>query len=122
MSTNARRQAEGLGRGGERVAAWMLRLKGYQILAVRYKTPVGELDLVARRGNLLAIVEVKARASIDDALAAISARQRRRIEQAAGAFLARHPAWNGCDVRFDVIAVSAWRWPCHIIDAWRPHV
>jgi putative endonuclease len=116
----SRQEREAWGRWAERLAAWCLRLKGYRILAHRFRTPVGEIDLVARRGRVVAFVEVKARPALDHALAAPTARQMRRSLRAAGLFLARHPRHAACDLRFDLIAVRPWRAPLHLIDAWRP--
>jgi putative endonuclease len=106
------------GRLAELLAAALLVCKGYRILARRYRTPVGELDLVARRRQLLAVVEVKARGSLSDGLEAVDRQQRQRIGDAAEMFRARFPAYAGHDVRFDVIVIVPWHWPRHIIDAW----
>ncbi len=81
---------------------------------------MGELDLVACRGRILAVVEVKARASIAQGLEAVGARQQQRIARAAEAFCGQAPRYRDFDLRFDVIVVVPWRWPRHIIDAWRP--
>ena len=107
------------GRRAERIAAWRLRLAGYRVLARRYRTPVGEIDLVARRGRRLAMVEVKARPTEALARHAVPARQRRRIEMAARRFLAANPRYRDFTVRFDVIAVVPGRLPILIQDAWR---
>ncbi len=115
----SRRGHERAGRLAETAAAWMLRLKGFRILARRYATPVGEIDLVATRGSLVIFVEVKQRALLDMAAAATSARQRRRIERAAATFLQRHPQLRHASCRFDVVAVAPARWPLHVVDAWR---
>jgi len=114
-----RRLAYGRGRRAESIAAWWLRLKGYRILAHSFRVPVGEIDLVARRGRTIALVEVKARADLETAQAAIGARQRRRIERAAASFLQRYPALARCDIRFDVVLLVPGRWPRHLTDAWR---
>ncbi len=114
-----RRRAERFGRRAEALCVAALRLRGWRILARRFDAGVGEIDIVARRGRLIAIVEVKARRD-GDARAAPDARQRRRIERAAAAFLARHPALAGLDLRFDLMLVRPWRLPRHIADAWRP--
>lgn len=116
----ARRAAERRGRGAEAAAAWLLRLKGYRILARDVRTPVGEVDLIARRGRVLALIEVKARTTRAQAAAAISPRQRQRIARAAEAFLARRPDLAGLDVRFDALLLVPGRWPRHVVDAWRP--
>lgn len=120
MSRESRRKAWHRGRHGETLAAWWLRFKGYRILARDFRVPVGEIDLIARRGATLAFVEVKARASLDAAAQAISARQRRRIERAALAYLQRHPGLAGFEVRFDAVLVEPGRLPRHLPDAWRP--
>lgn len=113
----ARRAGYRRGLLAETVAAWMLRLKGYRILAHRYRTPAGEIDLIARRGTTLAFVEVKARPSVDAGLEAIAAEGYRRIEAAADLFLTRHPRLNGLVQRFDLIVVTPWRLPVHVVDA-----
>jgi putative endonuclease len=115
-----RKLAYGRGQRAETIAAWWLRLKGYRILARGFRVPVGEIDLVARRGRTLALVEVKARADLPTALAAISPRQRHRIERAAAMFLQRHPALTHCDMRFDVVLLTPGHLPRHLPDAWRP--
>ena len=115
----ARQAAERRGRRGERAAAWWLRLKGYRILARDFRLAVGEIDLVARRGAVLAFVEVKSRANLDEAAAAIRPSQRARIARAAQAFLQRHPELAALSPRFDAILVAPGRWPRHIENAWR---
>ena len=82
-----RRQAERGGRRAERLAAWWLRLKGWRILAMRARTPVGEVDLVARRGRVLAFVEVKARATAAEAAIALDDYRLRRVARAAEALM-----------------------------------
>lgn len=113
--TGARRR----GAWGEFIAAWRLRLAGYRILARNLRHPLGEIDLVARRGRLLVFVEVKARADYDAAAAAIRPAQQARIRNAAAAFLARRPDLAGLDLRFDAVLVSRRRLPVHLHDAWR---
>jgi putative endonuclease len=112
-----RRQA--WGSCAETLAAWSLRLRGYRILARRYRTPLGEIDLVVRRGGLLAFVEVKARPDLEQALCALGPQQRDRTRRAAELFLLRHPQHAGCVLRFDLIAIRPWRLPRHMADAWR---
>jgi putative endonuclease len=114
-----RRAAERRGRGAEDVAAWLLRLKGYRILARHLRTPVGEIDLIARRGRVLALIEVKTRTSRDLAAGAISPRQRQRIARAGEAFLARRPDLADLELRFDALLLAPRRWPRHVVDAWR---
>lgn len=108
------------GLAAEALCRVALRLKGYSIIAARYRSPLGEIDIIARRGRSLALVEVKARPSKETAAEAILPRQRQRLERAAAAFLARHPQLSQDHLRFDVMLVAPWRWPVHITDAWRP--
>jgi putative endonuclease len=97
-----------------------LRLTGFRVLARRFATPVGEIDLIARRGRLLIFVEVKRRADLAAAGEALQPRQQQRIARAAEVFLQRRPALRGLECRFDVVAVAPWRWPRHVQDVWRP--
>ena len=87
---------EAWGRWAEGLAAWSLRLRGYRIVARRFRTPLGEIDLIAQRGRLVAFVEVKARTDLEQALVALTVRQ-----------------------RFDLVTVRPWRLPRHLADAWR---
>jgi putative endonuclease len=120
MKSERHRRAQTHGRWAEHAAAHYLRLKGYRILARGWRAPEGEIDIVARKGRILVLVEVKARPSAETAAYAIAPRQRRRIERAALRFLAQHPRHAGCDLRFDAMLVSPWHLPRHLIDAWRP--
>ena len=113
------RDAESRGRRAERAARWWLRLKGYRILAAGYRVAVGEIDIIARSGRTLAIVEVKTRRDLEQAAYAIGGRQRRRILRATEAFLNTNPALASSDVRFDAILVAPWRWPRHLEAAWQ---
>ncbi len=96
-----------------------LSLAGYRILVRNLKSSLGEIDIVARRGRMIAFVEVKTRADWSTAAEALAGRQRRRIARAAAGFLAARPQLAECQARFDVILVVPWRWPRHIINAWR---
>ncbi len=118
--TDARRRAYGRGRRAEALAAWWLRCKGYRILAQDFKVPVGEIDLIARRGRVLALVEIKRRDSAAAAGEAIGPQQQARIARAAAVYLQRHPELAGLDLRFDAILIVPGRFPRHIEDAWRP--
>lgn len=95
-------------------AAALLIAKGYRIAARRFKSPVGEIDIVARRRSSLVFVEVKARDRLDDAAEAVTPRQRRRIIAAAEAWLAAHPDDVTRDIRFDVMLVAPGRIPQHL--------
>lgn len=106
-----RRAAYRRGLSAETKAAWALRLRGYRILAVRYRTPAGEIDLVARRGRMLVFVEVKARSDEAAAIDAVSRRAAERIRRAADLWIARHPALADCERRFDIAVVAPMRWP-----------
>jgi putative endonuclease len=114
-----RQEAQRRGRWAEALAAWRLRLSGYRIVARNYRTPMGEIDLIARRGRTLAFVEVKQRGRQSDAAEAIRRRQRQRIERAASAFLASHPDFAQFDLQFDVVLLSSGLLPRHLRDAWR---
>jgi putative endonuclease len=118
--SNKRQRAYARGRSAEFLCAWMLRAAGWRILARRYRTPVGEIDLVAKRGRLIAVIEIKARPTLVEALEAVTPHQQRRIERAAAAFLSQHPKWSKLGLRFDVMAATPWRLPRHVTDAWRP--
>ena len=96
------------------MAAWFLRLKGYRVLARRYRTSVGEVDLIVRRGRLIAFVEVKQRPTLAEAAEAVTPAGQRRIARAATAWLAAHPASTGLDLRFDVVVCLPGRLPRHI--------
>ena len=121
MKAAKRVAAFSFGLASETRAAWFLRFKGYRILARRAKHPVGEIDLIAKRGKLIAFVEVKARRNAGEAIHSITHNQRRRIERAAEAFVARRSDLAGLDWRFDVILLEGRiGWPVHLPDAWRP--
>ena len=109
-----RRAAFARGLSAESRAALLLIAKGYSIAARRWKRPVGEIDIVARRRNLLVFVEVKARVGFDEAAFAVTPYQRRRILSAARAWLARHPDDATCVIRFDAVLVMPWRLPRHM--------
>jgi putative endonuclease len=114
-----RRAAYKRGTRAELLCLWQLRLKGYRILARRYRTPVGEVDLIVRRGSVLAAVEVKARDDFATAGEAIGARQRQRIARALVHFMSSRPDLAMLSPRFDVMLVAPRRLPRHLVDAWR---
>src|SRR5436305_5130373 len=99
-----------------RAVAW-LTAKGYRILARRFRSPYGEIDIVARRRNLLAFVEVKARATLDDAAWAVTPRQQQRIINAAQAWLMTHPEHAEFELRFDAMLIAPKRLPRHLVAA-----
>lgn len=115
-----REAAEARGRRAEALAAWWLRAKGYSILARRVKLPVGEIDLVAEKRGVIVFVEVKERATLEDAMGAVTPSAWRRIARAAESWMAQRPRFNDCGWRYDIIAVAPGRLPAHVRDAWRP--
>lgn len=116
--------AEQRGRRAETAAVWALRLKGYRILARRHAFKrgmgAGEVDLIARRGRILAFVEIKARPDMARGMESLTIAQRRRLARAAEVFLAQNPDLTGLNCRFDLVVAVPGRWPRHIPDAWRP--
>jgi putative endonuclease len=105
------------GVSAETRAAALLIAKGYRILARRFRSPSGEIDIVARKRNLIAFVEVKARATLDDAAYAVTPRQQRRIVDAAQAWLMTHPEHAEFDMRFDVMLIAPRHLPRHLLAA-----
>jgi putative endonuclease len=114
-----RRRAFRRGVVAELICLWHLRLRGWRILARRFRVPSGEIDLIARRGRVLAAIEVKARQSLALAGESITPVQRRRIARALDHFLATRPELQRLDLRFDVMLVAPGRLPRHVVDAWR---
>jgi len=112
-----RARSEKSGRIAETAAAWWLRLKGWRILARRVRTPVGEVDLIAARGGLVAFVEVKRRATAAELDYAIDERRLARVAAAAG-YLQSRFAGEGQDIRIDVILIAPGRALRHIENAW----
>ena len=112
-----RRKAERKGHGAERLAALALRLKGYRIVARRYRTKLGEVDLIARKGDLVAFIEVKARRGQQAALDAVSPAAQSRIRAASEMWLSRQRDAARISLRYDIVAVIPWRWPVHFPDA-----
>ena len=105
------------GLSAESRAAAYLMAKGYRILAKRFRTPYGEIDLVAKKRNLLAFVEVKARGSLDEAAYAVTPRQQQRIIDAAQGWLMAHPEHAEFELRFDAILIAPRRLPRHLLAA-----
>jgi len=117
---DAKLRAQRFGRRAEWLAALYMRLKGFRVVARDLKLPGGEIDLVLRRGRLLVLLEIKARAGTDLIEEAIAERQWRRIAAAAEQFCARRPGYAELDRRFDALFLARGRWPLHRPDAWRP--
>jgi putative endonuclease len=110
--------AERHGRRAEWLCRLLLTLKGYRILAWHWKCSSGEIDIIARRGRLLAFIEVKARDDVTTAAESLSRKQQARIARAAAQFLASRPKLAMLDQRFDIILVVPGRLPLHIPAAW----
>ena len=102
------------GHRGEWLASLALIVKGYRIVARRYRTRLGEIDLIARRGNLVLIVEVKVRPTLMQAMEALAFTSERRIEAAADLWLTRLRDHARLSMRFDMVAVLPRRWPVHV--------
>jgi len=115
--SSARVKAYRRGVFAETLAALLFRLKGYRIVAQRYRSPVGEIDLVAQKGKRLVFIEVKRRKTADDAAWTLPAKQRRRIVRAAQYWLASHPDFTSHTIGFDVVLAAPWTWPRHIENA-----
>lgn len=115
--TRNRWAAERSGRRAETLAAWWLRLHGWTILARRARVPGGEVDIVARRGRIVAFVEVKARRSEEAAAFALDRQRLRRVAVAAEQ-LARRYQRSGDDIRIDALFIVPGRWPRHVPGVW----
>lgn len=127
MASDTRRKAERDGRWAEFAAGLILTFKGFRVIERRYRSPVGEIDIIALRRwpfetgrPLIVFAEVKKRRSAEEAAESLSSRQQMRIARAAGAFLAANPPLNGADMRFDVFVAGRGFWPRHIVNAWQP--
>ncbi len=112
-----RQKAEKRGQKAETAALWLLRLKGYRLLARRFKSYHGEIDLIMRRGKTTAFIEVKARKTHDDAITSVTNYQAKRISAAAGLWMAKDQVAAQSFCRFDIVAVNAYLWPKHIENA-----
>ena len=113
------RRAQARGVSAEAAAVAALQRDGWLVLHQRLRTAAGEVDLLAERDGVLAIIEVKARPTLADAASAVSSRQRARLLAAADIILAEHPEWGAAGVRFDVLAVDAAGRVRRIADAFR---
>lgn len=99
---------------GELLACIVLICKGFSIVARRYKTKYGEIDIIARKRDLLVFVEVKARKNDEKCFIAITPRQMKRIQNASQIFISRHSQYARFFTRYDVILVANWSFPLHI--------
>ena len=118
--TTRKKRAQRYGRWAEGLVRLYLMVRGHRILTVNYKTKVGEVDLIARRGNVISFVEVKARPTKASAAEAVTSRQQYRIQRAAEHFSNHQPHLQACDMRFDVALVTGTFSVDFLRDAWRP--
>lgn len=102
----------------EYCAIILLLVKMYKILKIRYRNYSGEIDIIAKKGNMLVFVEVKARMRLDQNYTPVSDHQIRRIRNAATLFIAQNPKYHNCDVRFDLIIIAGNALPKHMRNAW----
>ena len=117
-SSSANRQRnEKRGHRAETAALILLRLKGYRLLARRFKSHHGEIDLIMRKGQTTAFIEVKARGTTDAAISSVTTYQSKRISAAAGLWMLRDAKAAAGFCRFDIVAVNAYLWPTHIANA-----
>ena len=112
------RRARQSGHRAEWLAMAWLMLKGYRILGFRLRTPQAEIDILALKGRVLAVVEVKHRAQLDLALEAVGPDQRARLRRAGESLAARRRGLADCAVRLDLVALAPGQWPHHLADAW----
>jgi putative endonuclease len=119
LSRQERQKAWRRGWLAESLCALILRLSGYRILHRRLRTPVGEIDILARRADVLAVIEVKARGNFASAAESVTEHQKRRLVRAAGWVVAGRSDLAVLQLRFDVMLVAPWRLPKHVVDAWR---
>jgi putative endonuclease len=115
--TAQRKTGHARGLTAETVAAFYLICKGYRILGRRVRTPLGEIDIVARRGRLVVFIEVKLRRTHEDAAEAVHRINQERVRRAAALYLARHSEYTAFDQRFDALVLAPGRLPQHIINA-----
>jgi len=114
---SSRKRAEKAGRRAETLCALWLRLKGYRILATRYQSPAGEIDIIAKRGKLIAAIEVKNRTDRATALHSVRPKQQNRIARALEIYVGR--IGHQGDVRLDLMIVGKWGRIEHLINAWQ---
>ncbi|MHA7856907.1 MAG: YraN family protein [Henriciella sp.] len=120
MANRDRRGAERRGRRAELYAAIWLQLRGYKVLQRRFKCRAGEIDLIMRRGRIVAFIEVKQRPNLTQAETAVTYKNWRRIAMAAELWAAQHPFAASLDWRYDLVAITPRSFPKHYRDFWRP--
>ena len=112
-----RKKALRRGRMSEYLAAFHLLLRGYSVLAMRYRVKSGEIDIIARKGDVVSFIEVKARATTEASVLAVDGWTQNRIRNASMAWLSRQPDAGRLSCSYDIVAVRPWRWPVHLKDA-----
>ena len=112
-----RQSAEKRGHMAEYIAALYLFAKGYRILSLRYKTALGEIDIVAKRSDSIVFIEVKRRAGYSQAIDAVNYHSQQRIRSASDLWMARHPNAQRYSTRYDIIAIRPLALPRHVINA-----
>ena len=117
MGLTDKRRSLQRGVWSERLAVLALLLRGYRPLARNFRCKAGEIDIIARKGDVIAIVEVKARATVDKAVDAVGYENRQRVMAAADWWLSRRKDFAALSVRYDIVAVVPGRWPVHLKDA-----
>ena len=115
-----RRARHKRGLRAEFIACLWLRSRGFRIISQRHRTPVGEIDIIARKGNTVAFIEVKRRQTLDDAASAIPHYQRQRIARSALHWLGHNRRYENHEMSLDVILMAPFRWPIHIKGAFEP--
>lgn len=115
--TARRKSAQRWGVWGEWIAAAYLCFKGYRIVQLRYKTKLGEVDLIARKRDLVAMVEVKVRPTIEQAVDAVTPASQRRISDAGDIWFSKQKDAARLSIRYDIIAIRPWKKPVHFKDA-----
>jgi putative endonuclease len=108
------------GRWAETLAVSFLRLKGYRVVERNWRSKLGEIDILAIKGGILALIEVKTRGEAGLAQGALLMPQRQRLLRALGHYLKTRPEFGHLDLRCDVLALGRFGWPVHLVDAWRP--
>ena len=116
-SAGERKKALRRGRASEYLAAFALMLRGYRILAMNYRVKAGEIDIIARRGDLVSFIEVKARASAEQSVFAVGGATQARIRNASLHWLQTRPDGGRLSLSYDIVAVRPWHWPEHFRDA-----